>query len=134
MQDQFTGNPVFPPSLMIEGMVQTAGILAGEARGFKENVILAKIRRAEFDDYAHPGDQIRYDAVLDSIDERAAVTTGTIILKDKEIGRVELMFSHVPTSENNLGLPPRGFVFTEQFMGILNSFRDAGLSMERPAQ
>ncbi len=34
-QDHFPGDPVMPPSLMIEGMAQTAGILVGEARGFK---------------------------------------------------------------------------------------------------
>ena len=33
--------PVMPASLMVEGMAQTAGILVGAARGFREKVILA---------------------------------------------------------------------------------------------
>ncbi|UCE59258.1 MAG: beta-hydroxyacyl-ACP dehydratase [Phycisphaerales bacterium] len=123
LHDHFPGYPVFPPPLMIEGMAQTAGILAGEARGFAENVILAKIRLAKFEDYARPGDQLRYDAVLDSIDERAAVSSGTVFLNGVQIGRVDLIFSHV-RGDNTLGLPDYNFVFTEQFTNLLASFRD----------
>jgi len=49
------GYPVLPATLMIEGMAQTAGILVGQARQFRENVILAKIRRARFEEHAGPG-------------------------------------------------------------------------------
>jgi len=114
--------PVLPPSLMIEGMAQTAGILVGEARGFSENVILAKIRRANFADYAGPGDQLRYDATIESIDERAAVTSGTVFKNGKQIGNVDLMFSHVDNSDKALGLPDHNFVFTDSFKNLLTSF------------
>ena len=113
---------MLPPALMIEGMAQTAGILVGEARGFTENVILAKIRAAEFDDYAEPGDQLRYDAVLDSLDERAGVTSGTVLKNGTQIGRIDLIFSHVNKAEKELDLPDHNFVFTEQFLGILAAF------------
>ena len=127
LRDHFPGFPVVPPPLMIEGMAQTAGILVGEARDFAENVILAKIRHAEFDDYVVPGDQIRYDAVLDSVDERAAVTAGTVWKNGKKIGRVDLIFSHVNQAEKTLDLPDHNFVFTEQFMELLASFRRNGV-------
>lgn len=123
MHDHFPGYPVVPPSLMIEGMAQTAGILVGEARGFKENVILAKIRRAEFEDYAVPGDQLRYEATVESIDERAAMTTGTVLKNGKSIGRVDLIFSHVNQSNQVAGLPAHNFVFTEQFTNLLAAFK-----------
>ena len=55
LHDHFPGFPVMPPSLMIEGMAQTAGILVGEARDFAEKVILAKVRRAVFNGIARPG-------------------------------------------------------------------------------
>lgn len=126
LHDHFPGYPVLPPALMIEGMAQTAGILVGEARGFRENVILAKIRRAEFDDYAVPGDQLRYDAVIDSIDERAAVTSGTVLKNGTKIGRVDLMFSHVDQAEKALDLPDHNFVFSEQFTSLLATFRAGG--------
>lgn len=125
LHDHFPGHPVVPPSLMIEGMAQTAGILVGEARGFKENVILAKIRRAEFDDYAVPGDLLRYEATVESIDERAAMTTGIVLKNGKPIGRVDLIFSHVNQSNQVAGLPGHNFVFTEQFINLLSAFKPA---------
>ena len=56
--------PVYPASLMIEGMAQTSGILVGAARDFKEKVILAKIMRATIDCDVFPGQTIRYEAVV----------------------------------------------------------------------
>ena len=128
LRDHFPGYPVFPPALMIEGMAQTAGILVGEARGFQENVILAKIRRAEFQDYAVPGDQLQYDAVIDSIDERAAVTSGTIRKNGEKIGRVDLIFSHVDQADRSLDLPDHNFVFSEQFTSLLATFRAGSMT------
>lgn len=124
--DHFPGYPVMPASLIIEGMAQTAGILVGEARGFAENVILAKIRTAEFDDYAVPGDQLRYDAVVESLDERAAATSGTVLKNGKPIGRVDLIFSHVNQADRPADLPDHNFVFTGQFMNLLTAFRSQG--------
>ncbi len=123
LHDHFPGFPVFPQTLMIEGMAQTAGILVGEARGFKENVILAKIRQATFEDIAGPGDQLRYDATVESLESRAAATRGVILKNGKEIGRVDLLFSHVNQSEQTAGLPDHNFVFTEQFVDLLKDFR-----------
>jgi len=122
LHDHFPGCPVFPPTLMIEGMAQTAGILVGETRGFSENVILAKIRRAEFSDYAGPGDQIRYDALLESLDEQGAVATGIVSKNGDAIGKIDLMFSHVNSANRPPDLPDHQFVFTEQFMALLHSF------------
>ncbi|MCP4245481.1 MAG: beta-hydroxyacyl-ACP dehydratase [bacterium] len=126
LHDHFPGYPVMPPSLMIEGMAQTAGILVGESREFAEKVILAKIRRAVFDDYPVPPDCIRYRATLDSIDETGATTSGLVFRNDREIGRVDLMFSHVGSSSGDLRLPEHNFVFTEQFLGLLETYRLEG--------
>ena len=123
LHDHFPGCPVMPTSLIIEGMAQTAGILVGEAREFAENVILAKIKTAEFQDHAVPGDQLRYDAILESLDERAAVTSGTVRKNGALIGRVDLIFSHVNRVGKRSDLPGHNFVFTEQFMELLASFR-----------
>lgn len=123
LHDHFPAYPVVPPSLMIEGMAQTAGILVGESRGFAENVILAKIRRAQFQEYAGPGDVLRYDAVIESMDDRAAVTSGVVLKNGKPIGAVDLIFSHLDRRDMALGLPAENFVFTEQFMSLLAGFR-----------
>ena len=123
LHDHFPGYPIMPACLLIEGMAQTAGILVGEARGFAENVILAKIRKAEFEGYAVPGDQIRFDAVLETIDERAAATTGSVLKNGARMGSVDLMFSHVNQSEKPVDLPDHNFVFTDQFLNLLDGFR-----------
>jgi len=124
--DHFPGFPIMPAALIIEGMAQTAGILVGEARGFRENVILAKIRNAEFSDFAVPGDQLRYDARVESIDERAAATTGTVLRNGSPMGKVDLIFSHVNQAEKPPELPDHNFVFTDQFMDLLASFTQRG--------
>ena len=67
--DRFQAEPVMPASLMIEGMAQTAGILVGAVNNFTEKVVLAKIARAELATEVRPGGTIRYDAVIDRIDE-----------------------------------------------------------------
>lgn len=122
LHDHFPGYPILPPSLMIEGMAQTAGILVGEARGFKENVILAKIRLARFEEYCRPGDRVTYRARIESIEEAGATTSGTVLRNDCQIGCVDLMFSHVDQSKVDLGLPEHNFVFTEQFMDLLRGY------------
>ena len=123
LHDHVPGFPVMPAALIIEGMAQTAGILVGEARGFAENVILAKIRRAEFGGLALPGDQLRYEATIESIDEQAAMTTGTVFKNGEAMGTVDLIFSHVNQAEKALGLPDHNFVFTDQFLNLLSGFR-----------
>jgi len=123
LADHFPGYPMMPPCLVIEGMAQTAGILVGEARDFKENVILAKIRKAEFDDYALPGDQLRYHARIESIEETAAATVGEVFRNDQPMGRINLMFSYVNRSRAVEGLPTHNFVFTDQFMRLFEGIR-----------
>jgi 3-hydroxyacyl-[acyl-carrier-protein] dehydratase len=123
LHDYAPGYPVMPPSLMIEGMAQTAGILVGEARGFRENVILAKIRRACFDDYAVPGDRITYSAVVEMVDDSAASTRGEVLRNGTRIGDVDLLFSHVNQSAAELDLPEHNFVFGETFLSLLNTYR-----------
>ena len=46
LHDHFPGYPIHPPTLMIEGMAQTGGVLVGEAFDFREKVVLAKVSRA----------------------------------------------------------------------------------------
>ncbi len=123
LQEHFPGYPVMPPTLMIEGMAQTAGILVGETRDFSENVILAKIREAKFSDYAVPGDQLQYHARIESIDDAAAATSGEVSLNGCNIGHVHLMFSHVNQTSAAAGLPQHNFVFSDSFMQLFEAIR-----------
>jgi len=126
LHDHFPGRPIMPATLMIEGMAQTAGIMVGHARDFQEKVILAKIGKATFDRDVHPGHTLVYEATMDRIDEAGASTSGTIGLIDhaagidrQTIGQVDLMFSHIDRNMKGLAFPEHNFVFTDQFMSLL---------------
>ena len=112
-----------PASLMIEGMAQTAGILVGEARQFAEKVILAKVKRAVFHSLVRPGQQIRYEAVVEQIQDSAATTTGKITRDGELIGEVDIVFSHADQNMSGLNLPEENFVFGEDFLSLLRTYR-----------
>src|SRR5947208_12530216 len=78
LHDLYPAFPIVPHSLIVEGMAQTAGILVGEARGFKEKVILAKIGRATFHRLVRPGDTIHYHAKIDQLNEHGASISGRV--------------------------------------------------------
>ena len=126
LHDHFPGFPIMPASLMIEGMAQTAGILVGEARQFAEKVILAKIKRAVFHRLVLPGQQIRYEALIEQLTDSAASTTGRILCGDELVGEVDLVFSHIDRNLSGLDFPEENFVFTEEFMSLLRMYRGSG--------
>jgi len=122
LHDHWEDFPVMPTSLIIEGMAQTAGILVGQARQFKEKVILAKISRVEIACPILPGDQLTYLAEVVTITDRAASTHGTVIRNGEPIGTIDLMFSHIDQSLAGQKFPEANFVFTGQFLRLLAGF------------
>ncbi|MHB0947237.1 MAG: 3-hydroxyacyl-ACP dehydratase FabZ family protein [Sedimentisphaerales bacterium] len=121
LHDNFPGFPIMPECLMIEAMAQTAGILVGQARGFKEKVILAKISKAAFFNYVRPGDTIKLYADIASIAPEAASTTGKIMRGDEMIAEVDLMFSHIDQNLAGKQFPKENFVFTDLFGVVLRA-------------
>lgn len=125
LRDHFPDEQIYPASLMIEGMAQTAGILVGSVNRFKEKVILAKVVKAKFDCEVFPGQTIRFDAQLERMDEQGASTTGIVqrrISEDSDwqtIGRIDLMFSHLDQNRAGLEFPEENFVFADNFKAIL---------------
>ena len=119
--------PVMPASLMIEGMAQTAGILAGSVRRFREKVVLAKIQKAVINADVVPGQCIRYDARIERVDPMGAGTSGTIERLDhrtgtwERIGETEIMFSHVDQNMSGLAFPEHNFVFSDSFRNVLRA-------------
>ena len=92
--DQYQpGFPVYPNSLVIEGMAQTAGLLIGEVSGFEARVVLAKISKAVFHRHAFPGDQLRYTAVVQDIQKDGAIATLTSHIGLELQADVEMMFA-----------------------------------------
>lgn len=91
--------PIMPASLIIEGCAQSGGILIGEALGFAERVILAKISRAEFELDAPAPCDLRYRTTLAQMGDTGASTESEVSRRlpgETEwtrAGRVSLMFS-----------------------------------------
>ncbi len=119
LHDHFPGFPIMPECLMIEAMAQTAGILVGEARGFEEKVILAKIRKCVFYHYVRPGDTITLHAEIESITPEAASTAGKILRGEELIAKIGLMFSHIDKNLAGRQFPEENFVFTDMFKSLL---------------
>jgi len=125
LHDHWEAYPIMPTCLMIEGMAQTAGILVGQARDFKEKVILAKVAKAEFTDIVVPGDQITYQAEIDSIAPEAASIKGVVLKNGLQIGVIEMMFSHIDNNLSGVKFPEENFVFTGSFERMVAPFLEA---------
>ena len=125
LHDHFPGFPVMPETLMIEAMAQTSGILVGEVNRFEEKVILAKVKKCVFFDYAKPGDTLRLSTTIESIAPEAASTSGKITCGEKLIAEIDLMFSHIDQNLAGKEFPKENFVFTDMFKSLLQ-----GLSLD----
>ncbi len=110
--------PQFPCSLVVEGLAQTAGLLAGEANAFRERVVLAKLSRAKFFGSARPGDTIVYDATLDDIRSDGAIATTRARIGATTLAEVEMMFAHL--DERIAG---HALFFPADFLSLLRILR-----------
>ena len=129
LHDHFPGYPVMPAALIIEGMAQTAGILACEASGFKEKVVLAKITKAVFEGLAVPGDTLLFTANVEEINEQFAVTAGDVSLsragcdgeksQSKHLATINLIFSHLDQNIAGKKFPEKQFILTDLFQILL---------------
>jgi len=122
LHDHFPAYPVMPASLIVEGMAQTAGILVGEARGFEEKVILAKVKQARFRREVRPGDQLQYDAEIENVTPEAAMTTGRVSVNGEPLAEIDIVFSHIDNNMSGLVFPEENFVFTEDFKSLLMNY------------
>jgi 3-hydroxyacyl-[acyl-carrier-protein] dehydratase len=95
LDDYLPGFPLMPNSLVIEGIAQTGGLLAGETSGFKERVVLAKVAKAQFHCYAVPGDTLTYTAVLADVKSDGAICQGTSYIGTKLQAEVEMVFAYL---------------------------------------
>src|SRR5580693_3117273 len=77
LHDHFPNHPIFPKSLVIEGLAQTGGLLVCEHNGFTEKVILAKVPKVVFHCEAEPGDTLTYHTKIESLSNEGAQVTAT---------------------------------------------------------
>ena len=125
LHDLYPAFPIAPNSLIIEGMAQTGGILVGEARQFSEKVVLAKIGKAIFHRLVRPGDSLTFQIRIEQISEQGASTSGTVKCGEDLVAEIEIMFSHIDHNMSGMHFPEHNFVFTEQFINLLGSYKNA---------
>jgi 3-hydroxyacyl-[acyl-carrier-protein] dehydratase len=109
--DHFPGYPVMPAALLLEGLAQTGGILAGEARDFKEKVVLAKVPTATFHRDAMAGELLTYSAELIDLRDEGALVRGKISAGSDPVAEAEIFFAHLDQNRSNQLFGDHNFVF-----------------------
>ena len=137
LENYIPGGPLMPGSLNIEGFAQTGGLLVGEHGGFTKRVVLAKVSKAVFHEYAKPGDVLRYTCKLETFNDNGATVNcvshiiGPTMPGDEPEEKLhieaDLMFGHVPPQP---GMPdemfePQDFLTMVRIMGMYEVLVDA---------
>lgn len=91
--DYDPGRASLSPSLIVEGVAQTGGLVVSQALDFRGRVVLAKLGKAVFHDLAVPGDTLIYRCEIQSMQTDGAVATATVRTEDRPIADLELMFA-----------------------------------------
>jgi 3-hydroxyacyl-[acyl-carrier-protein] dehydratase len=131
-RDHFPGYPVMPAALMIEGLAQTGGILVGEAKDFKEKVVLAKIVWARFPQEAVAGQVLVYDVDLLVLRDEGASIHGRVYAgavgqpiaafagPDRPtLGEAEIFFAHLDQARSQQIFGDHNFVFSGELKHML---------------
>ncbi len=119
LRDHFPGYPVMPSSLIIEGMAQTGGILAGEAQDFKNMVVLAKLSRVDLTDIALPGDQLTYETKIVELRDEGSVVEAKAFVNGRPLATAEIAFGHVDRSAGSELLNNRYESYRQDMMHVL---------------
>lgn len=88
----FPGNPVLPGVCLLEGLAQTAGVLIERTVEGRQLGLLTTVERARFQAFARPGDQVRLDVEIESLEAGIARVRGTATVADKTVASARLTF------------------------------------------
>jgi 3-hydroxyacyl-[acyl-carrier-protein] dehydratase len=115
----FAGHPVMPACFILEGLAQTGGILVGEATGFKEKVVLAKVPKAVFHREMFPGEVLTYDAEILNLRAEGASVAAKVTVDGQVTAEAEIFFAHLDQSRSKELFGESNFVFTGEFRHLL---------------
>jgi 3-hydroxyacyl-[acyl-carrier-protein] dehydratase len=119
LTDYMPGMPIFPQSLVVEGIAQTGGLLVAEYGGFRERVVLAKLSRATFHFLAAPGDTLTYDATIVDLKSDGAICRGESRRGPELQAEVELMFAYLDARFEGVDLfEPATFLGMLRLLGV----------------
>jgi 3-hydroxyacyl-[acyl-carrier-protein] dehydratase len=116
--DHFPGFPVMPAPLILEGLAQTGGILVGETKQYRENVVLAKMS-AKFHREAMAGEQLTYTTRIVDLGDTGARVSGEVRSGEDLVAEAEIMFAHVTAEQLPPGLSDTKFVFSGELTHLL---------------
>jgi 3-hydroxyacyl-[acyl-carrier-protein] dehydratase len=123
--DHFPGWPVMPAPLIVEGLAQAGGILVGEANGFREKVVLAKVPKAVFHREATAGEQLIYEVELLHIRPEGASVAGRVLSDGALVAEAEIFFAHLDQARSGQLFGDRNFVFTGEMQQLLDRMMKA---------
>jgi 3-hydroxymyristoyl/3-hydroxydecanoyl-(acyl carrier protein) dehydratase len=92
----FPGNPVLPGVYLLEGLAQTAGVLIHQSIEGRLLAVLVSIERARFLTFARPGDQVRLETEIESLESTVARARGTALVGDRTIASARFTFTLIP--------------------------------------
>ena len=126
--------PVVPAALLLEGLAQTGGILVGEARDFREKVVLAKIPKARFHAEALAGQELVYDATLVQLRDEGAMVEGKVTADGRTLAEAEIYFAHLDQARSQQVFGDRNFVFSGELKHLLGLAPVAARAPAPPGQ
>jgi 3-hydroxymyristoyl/3-hydroxydecanoyl-(acyl carrier protein) dehydratase len=82
--------PVVPGAMMIDSLLELAGVLLEAAVGEHRGVRLVSVRRARFKRFVRPGDQLEVLAELIAVDReaRSATVKGSLRVSGQEVSAI----------------------------------------------
>jgi 3-hydroxyacyl-[acyl-carrier-protein] dehydratase len=138
--DHFPGYPIMPAALILEGLAQTGGILVGEARDFREKVVLAKIVSARFSREALAGETLVYDVSVVTLRDEGASVEGRVYafpggtsipdeLPAPPLAQAEIFFAHLDQARSQQMFGDHNFVFSgelKHMLGLAKAMAEEG--------
>src|SRR5262249_45024 len=113
---------------ILEGLAQTGGILVGEAKQFREKVVLAKVPRAAFHREVLAGEQLVYEAEVLHLREEGASVAGRALVDGPVGAEAEIFFAHLDQARSRQPFGDRNFVFTGEMRHLLERMLGASFS------
>src|SRR5262245_20498770 len=121
----FPGYPVMPAALVLEGLAQTGGILVGEANGFQEKVILAKVPRAVFHREMLAGECLVYEAEVLHMRPEGAAVACKVLVEGQVTAEAEIFFAHLDQNRAAAIFGEHNFVFGGEMRALVSKLTSA---------